>query len=166
VLLGFDYSSHTEDIAICAAAECGSLLADGLGDGLALITSLSQKATQDLSFNILQAVRMRMTKTDYISCPGCGRTLFDLQNVAKNIREETAHLPGVKIAIMGCIVNGPGEMADADFGFVGSRPGMIDLYLGKECVEKGIVFADAVEKLIALIKAQGRWVDKVDLTVL
>lgn len=103
---------------------------------------------------------MRNFKTEFISCPGCGRTLFELQNVAAKIREKTGHLPGVKIAIMGCIVNGPGEMADADFGYVGSKPGKIDLYVGKECVERDIEMESAEGRLIALIKAHGRWVDK------
>ncbi|MCB1117795.1 MAG: flavodoxin-dependent (E)-4-hydroxy-3-methylbut-2-enyl-diphosphate synthase, partial [Chlamydiia bacterium] len=113
----------------------------------------------NLSFNILQAARMRATKTEFIACPSCGRTLFDLQTVTKNIQEKTAHLPGVKIAIMGCIVNGPGEMADADFGYVGSRPGMIDLYVGKTRVEKNIPSDNALERLIDLIKEHGRWIE-------
>jgi (E)-4-hydroxy-3-methylbut-2-enyl-diphosphate synthase len=102
---------------------------------------------------------MRSSKTDFISCPSCGRTLFNLQEVTKKIQERTAHLPGVKIAIMGCIVNGPGEMADAHFGYVGSKPGKIDLYKGKECVEKDIEFSDAVERLVDLIKYHGRWTE-------
>ena len=102
---------------------------------------------------------MRTFKTDFISCPSCGRTLFDLQDVSKRIRSRTSHLPGVKIAIMGCIVNGPGEMADADFGYVGSKPGMIDLYVGKECIEKDINFADADDRLVELIKKHGRWIE-------
>ncbi|MBS3903932.1 MAG: (E)-4-hydroxy-3-methylbut-2-enyl-diphosphate synthase [Simkania sp.] len=157
VLLAFDYALDAEDTVIHAAAECGALLADGLGEGLALTTSLSLSATRSLSFNILQGVRMRASKTEFISCPGCGRTLFHLQEVTKSIRQRTGHLPGVKIAVMGCIVNGPGEMADADFGYVGSKPGKIDLYVGKQCVERDIAFDDAVEKLVALIKSHGRW---------
>jgi (E)-4-hydroxy-3-methylbut-2-enyl-diphosphate synthase len=164
ILFAFDYSVFApEDLVLVASAECGSLLADGLGDGLALTTCLSSEATEALSLNILQGARMRATKTEYISCPGCGRTLFDLQTVSRKIKEKTAHLPGVKIAIMGCIVNGPGEMADADFGYVGSKPGMIDLYVGKECVERNIPFDDAEDKLIALIKAHGRWIEKEEL---
>lgn len=157
VLLHFQYSCSKEDLVIQAAAECGALLCDGLGDGLYLEGPYDRAFLRTLSFNILQAARMRTSKTDFISCPSCGRTLFDLQDVTKRIRSRTAHLPGVKIAIMGCIVNGPGEMADADFGYVGSKPGMIDLYVGKECVERDISFAEADDRLIALIKAHGKW---------
>jgi (E)-4-hydroxy-3-methylbut-2-enyl-diphosphate synthase len=160
VILYIDYSSCAlEDLIIRASAECGALLTDGLGEGICLKTPCEEAAVLSLSFNILQAARMRTSKTEFISCPGCGRTLFDLQQVAKKIRERTSHLPGVKIAIMGCIVNGPGEMADADFGYVGSKAGKIDLYVGKTCVERHIDFAEAEERLIALIKAHGRWVD-------
>ena len=102
---------------------------------------------------------MRIFKTDFISCPSCGRTLFDLQDVTKRIKTRTEHLAGVKIAIMGCIVNGPGEMADADFGYVGSKAGMIDLYIGKECVQKDIPFAEADDRLVDLIKSQGKWIE-------
>ena len=114
-----------------------------------------------MSFALLQACRKRTTKTEFISCPGCGRTLFDLQSVSKRIRDRTSHLPGVRIAIMGCIVNGPGEMADADFGYVGSRAGKIDLYVGKQCVERNIDFKDADERLVELIKSHGKWIDPV-----
>lgn len=160
VILNFSYTCSQEDLVIQAAAECGALLCDGLGDGLWLEGSYDIEVLRKLSFNILQAARMRTSKADFISCPSCGRTLFDLQDVSKRIRERTAHLIGVKIAIMGCIVNGPGEMADADFGYVGSKPGMIDLYVGKECVEKDIKFTDAVDRLVALIKKHDRWVEQ------
>ncbi len=159
VIWTYESNAPVEDFVMHAAAACGALLADKLGQGICL------KAPHDLhfltrfGFNLLQACRMRQVKTDFISCPGCGRTLFDLQEVTKRIQSKTAHLPGVKIAIMGCIVNGPGEMADADFGYVGSKPGKIDLYVGKQCIQKDIDFADADEKLIDLIKAQGRWKD-------
>jgi (E)-4-hydroxy-3-methylbut-2-enyl-diphosphate synthase len=158
ILLRFSYSS-SNDILMQAAAECGSLLADGLGDGLALITPLSLEATRSLSLNILQGVRMRASKTEYISCPGCGRTLFNLQEVTQRIKARTGHLPGVKIAVMGCVVNGPGEMADADFGYVGSKPGKIDLYVGKQCVQRDIAFDDAEENLVTLLKTHGRWIE-------
>jgi (E)-4-hydroxy-3-methylbut-2-enyl-diphosphate synthase len=157
VILKFDYSCSKEDMIIQASAECGALLCDGLGEGLWLEGPYEIDFLRNLAFGILQAARMRTFKTDFISCPSCGRTLFDLQDVTKRIRARTAHLPGVKIAIMGCIVNGPGEMADADFGYVGSKPGKIDLYVGKECVEKDIDFADADDRLVGLIKAHGRW---------
>ncbi|MBI2743221.1 MAG: (E)-4-hydroxy-3-methylbut-2-enyl-diphosphate synthase [Chlamydiales bacterium] len=159
VLLYFSYDCDPHDLVIHAPAECGALLADGLGEGIVLDTPHESSFIRGLSFNILQAVRMRTSKTEFISCPGCGRTLFELQAVTKRIREKTSHLPGVKIAIMGCIVNGPGEMADADFGYVGSKKGKIDLYVGKTCVERDIDFANADERLIDLIKAHGRWVE-------
>ncbi|MEM1282226.1 MAG: (E)-4-hydroxy-3-methylbut-2-enyl-diphosphate synthase [Chlamydiota bacterium] len=160
VVLNFSYDCTPEELVIKASTECGSLLCDGLGDGLCLEATGNDLATiRSLSFGILQAARMRTIKTEFISCPSCGRTLFDLQEVTRRIKERTQHLPGVKIAIMGCIVNGPGEMADADFGYVGSRPGMIDLYVGKECVEKNIPFNEADDRLIELIKSHDRWVE-------
>lgn len=159
VILNFSYSCSSEDLVIHASAECGALFCDGLGDGIWLEGPYDLDMLRNLSFSILQSARMRTSKTDFISCPSCGRTLFDLQDVTKRIRSRTSHLPGVKIAIMGCIVNGPGEMADADFGYVGSKPGMIDLYVGKKCVEKDIDFADADDRLISLIKTHGRWSD-------
>lgn len=159
VIISFRYECSKEDLIIQSAAEYGALLCDGLGDGIWIDAPYEIEFLRNLSFNILQAARMRTSKTDFISCPSCGRTLFDLQDVSTRIRLRTSHLPGVKIAIMGCIVNGPGEMADADFGYVGSKPGMIDLYVGKECVEKDINFADADDRLIALIKKHGRWVE-------
>jgi (E)-4-hydroxy-3-methylbut-2-enyl-diphosphate synthase len=160
VVLNFKYSSSKEDVVIQAGMECGALLADGLAEGIWLEGPYEVEFLRQLSFSILQAARMRMSKTDFISCPSCGRTLFDLQDVTKRIQSRTSHLPGVKIAIMGCIVNGPGEMADADFGYVGSKPGKIDLYVGKQCVEKDIDFADADDRLIELIKSHGRWVEE------
>lgn len=159
VILNFNYTCPQEDLVIQSAAELGALLCDGLGDGIWLSGPYDMDFLRNLSFNILQAARMRTFKTDFISCPSCGRTLFDLQDVSKRIRERTSHLPGVKIAIMGCIVNGPGEMADADFGYVGSKPGMIELYVGKQCIEKDINFADADDRLVELIKKHGRWVE-------
>lgn len=159
VILSFEYTCSKEDLIIQSAAEFGALFCDGLGDGIWIDAPYDIDFLRKLSFNILQAARMRTSKTDFISCPSCGRTLFDLQDVSKRIRSRTSHLPGVKIAIMGCIVNGPGEMADADFGYVGSKPGMIDLYVGKECVEKDISFADADDRLIELIKKHGRWIE-------
>jgi (E)-4-hydroxy-3-methylbut-2-enyl-diphosphate synthase len=113
-----------------------------------------------VAFGILQATRTRISKTEYISCPSCGRTLFDLQETTAKIRAVTHHLKGVKIAIMGCIVNGPGEMADADFGYVGSGPGKITLYKGKEVVKRNVNSEVAVDELIALIKENGAWTEK------
>jgi (E)-4-hydroxy-3-methylbut-2-enyl-diphosphate synthase len=159
VILRFRYDCSKEDLVLLSSMECGSLLCDGLGEGVWLEGPYPLDFLRSLSFSILQAARMRMSKTDFISCPSCGRTLFDLQDVTKRIQSRTAHLPGVKIAIMGCIVNGPGEMADADFGYVGSKLGKIDLYVGKECVEKDIDFSEADDRLIALIKAHDQWVD-------
>ena len=152
--------SHKDDIIITGGAECGALLVDGLGDGV--VIEGSEFGTEFLrltSFGMLQGCRMRSTKTDYVSCPSCGRTLFDLQEVTNAIQEKTGHLPGVTIAIMGCIVNGPGEMADADFGYVGTVPGKIDLYVEKDVVRKGVKMDEAVDELIDLIKEYGRWVD-------
>ncbi len=150
-----------EDALIHASAECGSLLISGMFDGICLDIQTPFLERKKTSFALLQAARKKATKTEFISCPGCGRTLFDLQAVSKRIRDRTCHLPGVRIAIMGCIVNGPGEMADADFGYVGSKAGKIDLYVGKKCVEKNIDFQDADERLIALIQSCGKWVDPV-----
>jgi (E)-4-hydroxy-3-methylbut-2-enyl-diphosphate synthase len=159
VILSFNYTCSPEDLTIYAAAENGLLLCDGLGEGIALRGQYPLSTKLSLSFAILQGCRKRNFKTEFISCPGCGRTLFNLQNVAAKIREKTAHLPGVKIAIMGCIVNGPGEMADADFGYVGSKPGKIDLYVGKECVQRDLDMEGAEEHLIDLIKAHGKWIE-------
>ncbi|CAN1346454.1 4-hydroxy-3-methylbut-2-en-1-yl diphosphate synthase (ferredoxin), chloroplastic [Linum perenne] len=156
----FPSGIHRDDLVIRAGANAGSLLVDGLGDGI-----LVEAAEQDFdflrntSFNLLQGCRMRNTKTEYVSCPSCGRTLFDLQEISAEIREKTSHLPGVSIAIMGCIVNGPGEMADADFGYVGGAPGKIDLYVGKTVVRRAIAMEHATDALIDLIKEHGRWVD-------
>lgn len=159
VILDFSYAGSLDDLVIQASAECGALLSDGLAEGLLLRAPHPPEALSQLSFSILQACRMRLSKTEFISCPGCGRTLFDIQKVSRRIRSKTAHLPGVKIAIMGCIVNGPGEMADADFGYVGSGKDKIDLYVGKTCQERGVNASVAEEKLISLIKAHGCWVD-------
>merc|ERR1712046_163591 len=124
--------------------------------------ALDRESLRESSFNLLQASRMRISKTEFISCPSCGRTLFNLQDTTKRIQARTGHLPGVRIAIMGCIVNGPGEMADADFGYVGSGTGKVDLYVKYDRVKKGIASEDAVDALIELIKAHGRWQDPPD----
>jgi (E)-4-hydroxy-3-methylbut-2-enyl-diphosphate synthase len=143
-----------------ASTDAGSLFIDGFGDGIFFINStVNSKRLNDIAFGILQAARTRISKTEYISCPSCGRTLFDLQETTAMIRKRTDHLKGVKIAIMGCIVNGPGEMADADYGYVGSGPGKITLYKGKEIMKKSIAFEQAVDELIQLIKEDGNWVE-------
>jgi (E)-4-hydroxy-3-methylbut-2-enyl-diphosphate synthase len=145
-----------------AATDAGGLLTDGLGDGVWVANasvSGQQKMINQTSFGILQAARVRISKTEYISCPSCGRTLFDLQETTARIRKRTDHLKGLKIGIMGCIVNGPGEMADADFGYVGTGVGKITLYKGKEVVKRNVDAEHAVDELIELIKDHGRWVE-------
>jgi len=157
-----------EDFQIKAAADNGPLLIDGLIDGIMLNYEDSEtclgknylfRKIINFSFGILQASRSRITKTEYISCPACGRTLFDIQEVTKEIKEKTHHLKGVKIGIMGCIVNGPGEMADADYGYVGTRIGKVSLYKGQDIVKKNIASKNAVTELIQLIKQNGDWID-------
>ena len=137
----------------------GGLLCDGLGGLLSIETEPDAPRATRLAYNVLQGAGARISKTEFVACPSCGRTLFDLQTTTQRIRAQTGHLKGVKIAIMGCIVNGPGEMADADFGYVGGAPGKINLYVGKNCVQYNIPQADADAKLIALIKEHGKWVD-------
>lgn len=151
-----------QDIQLHASTDVGGLLLDGYGDGIMLSTRGEHppQAINTLAFGILQAARTRISKTEYISCPSCGRTLFDLQETTARIRSRTDHLKGLKIGIMGCIVNGPGEMADADYGYVGSGPGKITLYKGKEVVQKSIDTELAVDALIDLIREHGDWVDK------
>ncbi|HLY67429.1 MAG TPA: (E)-4-hydroxy-3-methylbut-2-enyl-diphosphate synthase [Chloroflexota bacterium] len=141
-----------------ASIGLGSLLCDGIGDSVEIAAGVPEQA-EELAFNILQASGARLSRTDYVACPGCGRTLFDLESTTNRIKARTAHLPGVRIAVMGCIVNGPGEMADADFGYVGSAPGRVNLYVGKEQVARGVPTGEADERLIELIKARGKWVD-------
>ncbi len=146
------------------ATDLGALLLDGLGDGVWLdAPQVSTKFRVSTSFGILQATRSRISKTEYISCPSCGRTQFDLQETTQMIRSKTDHLKGVKIGIMGCIVNGPGEMADADYGYVGTGPGKITLYRSKEVVKKNVNSANALDELINIIKADGIWVEKEEL---
>lgn len=142
-----------------AATQMGSILLDGMGDSIQLNINSSYKERMMLSYGILQACRVRISKTEFIACPSCGRTLFDLQEVTAKIKAKTNHLKGVKIAIMGCIVNGPGEMADADFGYVGTGTGKISLYVGKEVVERNIPEAKALDALIELIKEHNMWVE-------
>ena len=165
VILKQTYPELTEDeFMIYASTDAGALYIDGIGDGIMLSPqdgpSLEQlKLYNNTAFGILQAARTRITKTEYISCPSCGRTLFDLQETTAMIRKRTDHLKGVKIGIMGCIVNGPGEMADADFGYVGSGKGKITLYKGQEVVKRGVPSEQALDELIELIREHGRWVE-------
>jgi Enzyme involved in the deoxyxylulose pathway of isoprenoid biosynthesis len=137
------------------------MLLDGVGDGIYVVApNLPLAEVVTTSFDILQSARVRTTKTEYISCPGCGRTLYNLQEVASQIKARTCHLTGLKIGIMGCIVNGPGEMADADYGYVGAGPGKINLYKQKELVKKNIPQSDALEELISLIRENGDWKER------
>lgn len=154
-------SRNGEDMELLLGASklFGSLLCDGLGDSIQLGDGRKPKVALKLAYNILQATGNRITKTEYVSCPSCGRTLFNLQTVTDRIKNKTAHLKGVKIAIMGCIVNGPGEMADADFGYVGGAPGKVNLYVGKECVQYHVPESEADQRLIDLIKSHGKWQD-------
>jgi (E)-4-hydroxy-3-methylbut-2-enyl-diphosphate synthase len=142
-----------------ASVVIGSLLADGIGDAILVRGEAGHGQSLRLAYNILQAAGCRSFKTDYVACPSCGRTLFNLQTVTARIKTRTEHLKGVKIAIMGCIVNGPGEMADADFGYVGGAPGKINLYVGKQAIKFNIPEAEAVERLVDLIKEHNKWVE-------
>lgn len=162
VFFQFYQETEAEDLQIKAAADMGALIFDGLCDGIFLYNQgpLSHILVDTTAFGILQAGRIRTSKTEYISCPGCGRTLYDLESTIARIKAATSHLKGLKIGIMGCIVNGPGEMADADYGYVGAGRGKISLYKKKECIEKNIPEEQAVEKLIELIKANGDYIEK------
>jgi (E)-4-hydroxy-3-methylbut-2-enyl-diphosphate synthase len=153
-------SIQLQNFQLHAATDVGALLIDGFGDGIWLdAPHIDTKVVVSTSFGILQATRSRISKTEYISCPSCGRTLFDLQETTQLIRSRTSHLKGVKIAIMGCIVNGPGEMADADYGYVGTGPGKITLYRGKEVVKKSVNTEFALDELISIIREDGIWID-------
>ncbi|HSP41830.1 MAG TPA: (E)-4-hydroxy-3-methylbut-2-enyl-diphosphate synthase [Luteolibacter sp.] len=144
---------------LAAAQNLGSLLCDGIGDAVLVRSETAPGQSLRLAYNILQAAGTRIFKTDYVACPSCGRTLFNLQSTTQKIRAATGHLKGVRIAVMGCIVNGPGEMADADFGYVGGAPGKINLYVGKTAVKFNIPENEAVERLIDLIREHGKWID-------
>jgi (E)-4-hydroxy-3-methylbut-2-enyl-diphosphate synthase len=142
-----------------ASVLSGALLCDGMGDLLSIETEPDLMRSVKLAYNVLQGAGARISKTEFVACPSCGRTLFDLQTTTQRIRDKTGHLKGVKIAIMGCIVNGPGEMADADFGYVGGAPGRINLYVGKNCVQYNLPQADADQRLIELIREHGKWIE-------
>jgi len=158
---GHGRSGRGEALLLATATDLGALLCDGIGDAISLPAALLGDAgrTLDLGYRILQGARLRTSWTEFISCPSCGRTLFDLEETTARIKARTQHLKGVKIAIMGCIVNGPGEMADADFGYVGSGPGTVNLYVGKELVERHVPAATADDRLVELIRNHDRWVD-------
>lgn len=162
VIVKRTYNTDSElDFRLYSATDAGALLLDGMGDGLWLAADgISPHVLNSTAFGILQATRTRISRTEYISCPSCGRTLFDLQETTARIRARTNHLKGVKIAIMGCIVNGPGEMADADYGYVGSGPGKITLYKNKDVVRKNVKTEEAVDELITLIREHGDWVEQ------
>ena len=171
--MGIKYTSNINNI-IDPAVQVGSLLHDQMGEILTI--DLKQKqynlpssnssnsssnlnASLDMTYNILQASRRRISKTEFISCPSCGRTLFDINQTTNNIKKHFGHLKGVKIAVMGCIVNGPGEMADADFGYVGASKDKVNLFVGKNCVKKNIPSILAEKELVELIKQHGKWID-------
>lgn len=151
--------SGAPDALLIAATNIGSLLCDGIGDAVLVLCEETPGQSLRIAYNILQAAGVRIFKTDYVACPSCGRTLFNLQETTARIKAETLHLKGVKIAIMGCIVNGPGEMADADFGYVGGAPGKVNLYVGKTAVKFNIPESEAVDRLVELIREHGRWFD-------
>ena len=162
VVIGRAYQDlPLEKLQLYSATDMGGLLIDGFGDGIFIATENcgGDKAINETAFNILQASRTRISKTEYISCPSCGRTLFDLQETTAMIRNRTNHLKGVKIGIMGCIVNGPGEMADADYGYVGSGKGKITLYKGQEVMKRGVPSEKAVDELIEIIRQDGKWLE-------
>lgn len=165
VILKWDYSGLNESqFQLGSSTDAGALLTDGLGEGIWITSDLqSDQAVNSTVFGLMQASRTRISKTEYISCPSCGRTLFDLQETTAKIRERTDHLKGVKIGIMGCIVNGPGEMADADYGYVGVGVGKITLYKGQEVVKRAIPSEQALDELIELIKTHGDWVEPVTI---
>lgn len=154
-------NNRESDFQLYAATDAGALLVDGMGDGVWFdAPEISTAVIVSTSFGVLQATRSRISKTEYISCPSCGRTLFDLQETTQMIRSRTSHLKGVKIGIMGCIVNGPGEMADADYGYVGTGPGKITLYRGKEVVKKNVNTEHALDELIDIIREDGNWIEQ------
>jgi (E)-4-hydroxy-3-methylbut-2-enyl-diphosphate synthase len=157
---GEDLGEATQSLQLFSATDLGALLVDGFGDGIWIdAPEIETKVITSTAFGILQATRSRISKTEYISCPSCGRTLFDLMVTTQMIRSRTSHLKGLKIGIMGCIVNGPGEMADADYGYVGSGTDKVTLYRGKEAVKKNITSLNALDELINIIKEDGNWID-------
>jgi (E)-4-hydroxy-3-methylbut-2-enyl-diphosphate synthase len=157
LILDVSVPADADDAALIAASTAGALLTDGIGDALRVGGAPSPERLLELTLSVLQAARLRSSRTEYIACPGCGRTLFDLESTTRRIKARTGHLPGVKIAVMGCIVNGPGEMADADFGYVGAAPGRVNLYVGTEIVLRGVAEAEADDRLIDLLRSHHVW---------
>ena len=162
ILIKDTFAQHRGDPLLVAATNIGSLLCDGIGDAILVQGTEDPAQSLRIAYNILQAAGVRIFKTDYVACPSCGRTLFNLQETTARIKAATSHLKGLKIAVMGCIVNGPGEMADADFGYVGGAPGKINLYVSKTPVKFNISEAEAVAQLVELIREHGRWVEPPD----
>jgi 4-hydroxy-3-methylbut-2-en-1-yl diphosphate synthase IspG/GcpE len=158
IVLGDRPSAAREDRRVGVAGRLGSLLLDGIGDAVRLPAGPDPAATAKLLHDVLQAARRRLERADYIACPSCGRTLFELEETTERVRQLTAHLK-LKIAVMGCVVNGPGEMADADFGYVGWGAGKVALFVGRELVERDVPSAEAPQKLVDLIRSRGRWTD-------
>jgi (E)-4-hydroxy-3-methylbut-2-enyl-diphosphate synthase len=162
VIINRNYAEDEfSEFQVKVSTDLGGLLIDGFGDGIWIRNAISLKSTDIIStsLGILQASRIRTSKTEYISCPSCGRTLFDLQSVTAQIKKKTGHLRHLKIGIMGCVVNGPGEMADADYGYVGAAAGKVTLYKGKQVIKKNILSEKAVDELIELIKENGDWIE-------
>lgn len=158
-------TANLEELQVQAGADAGALLLSGYGSGLVVeAPSFADETVKNITLGILQAARLRMSKTEYISCPSCGRTLFDLQSTLKEVKAATGHLKGLKIGVMGCIVNGPGEMADVDYGYVGAGVGRVSIYKGKELLKKNITREEALEALIALIKDSGDWTEPAETT--
>ncbi len=157
-----DATLDAESALLAAGTDLGAPLCDGIGDAVVLSGFGDAGRTVALGYRILQGARLRTTWTEFISCPSCGRTLFDLEETTARIKARTGHLDGVKIAIMGCIVNGPGEMADADFGYVGSGPTSVNLYVGKELVERNVPTEESDDRLVELIRKHDRWKDPVN----
>jgi len=157
--LGVTEAGAGEDGRLKSAIGIGSLLSDGIGDTIRVSITEAPENEIPVAYGILQSVGIRITKTEFISCPSCARTLFDIEEAVEQVKAKTGHLKGLKIAVMGCIVNGPGEMADADYGYVGAGQGKVNLYKGQSLVKKNIDASEALEELIALIKVNGDWVD-------
>jgi (E)-4-hydroxy-3-methylbut-2-enyl-diphosphate synthase len=145
------------DALVDASTALGALLLDGIGDSVEIDADVGGMFVPRLAFHALQATGVRITRAEFVACPGCGRTLFDLESTTNRIKQRTDHLTGVRIAVMGCVVNGPGEMADADFGYVGGAPGRVNLYVGRQMVERNVPEEAAADRLVELIRAHGRW---------